>query len=362
MTTNQRHTAVVCGLGASLPPVSLSNEDVVREGRLGVTDGWIRERTGIEYRRRVTPGISTGDLATAASRAATASAGGPPADAVLLATTTPDRHCPATAPEIAQRLGLGLVPAFDLAAVCSGFVYAVAVADALMATGLCQRPLVVAAETYSTITDPQDRDTAAIFGDGAGAVLLRRGDPTEAGALRAVDLGSDGARGDLIEIAAGGSRRPASTAREERRPWYLRMEGRVVFLHAVRRMTESARRALERADWPVDSVEAFIGHQANQRILDSVAEQIGIAPQRNFGNIRVVGNTAAASIPLAFAATASQAVVRPGARTVMTAFGGGLTWGSLALTWPAVQPCELGPELREDTRALTSVPRFIRSK
>ncbi|MDT0321626.1 beta-ketoacyl-ACP synthase III [Streptomyces millisiae] len=331
-------TATVCGIGASLPPDVLSNDDVAREGALDVTDEWIRARTGIARRHRAGTGVATGDLATAAGRAAIESAAGTPPDLVLVATTTPDRRCPATAPEVAHRLGLGTVPAFDLAAVCSGFVYALTVATGLVRAGTCARPLVIGAETYSTIVDPRDRNTAILFGDGAGAVLLRGGEPTEPGAVLATDLGADGSGGDLISIAAGGSRAPATTASAARDHRYLRMRGREVYALAVRQMTRSSHAVLRQAGWPASSVGAFIGHQANQRILDAVGERLGIAPRHRFGNIQDVGNTAAASVPLALADTAARGLVRPGTRTLLTAFGGGLTWGTVALGWPAAIP------------------------
>jgi 3-oxoacyl-[acyl-carrier-protein] synthase III len=338
-------TAVIHGIGTCLPPRVLSNEDVRRRGVLDTTDEWIRSRTGILRRRAADDATSTGDLAVAAGRAAQASARAR-ADLVLVATTTPDRRCPATAPEVAHRLGLGTVPAFDLAAVCSGFVYGVTVATALVRTGVCARPLVIGAEKYSSIIDPLDRDTAVIFGDGAAAVLLRAGDRGEPGAVAAVDWGSDGEGSDLIAIAAGGCRRPDTSRRLCREDRYFRMSGREVYGQAVRRMTESSLAVLEQAGWHPDGVGAFIGHQANQRILDSVADRVGIARRYRFGNIREVGNTAAASIPLALADTARRKLVRPGTRTLLTAFGGGLTWGSLAMSWPSALPWAHDPEPR----------------
>ncbi|KIZ16187.1 beta-ketoacyl-ACP synthase III [Streptomyces natalensis] len=344
-------TAVIRGIGSCLPPQVLSNEDVKRRGVLDTTDEWIRTRTGIARRRAAEEHTSTGDLAVAAGRAAQESAHAR-ADLLLLATTTPDRRCPATAPEVAYRLGLGAVPAFDLSAVCSGFVYAVTVATALVRTGVCTRPLVIGAETYSRIIDPLDRDTAVIFGDGAGAVLLEAGDRAEPGAIAAVDWGSDGSGSDLIAIAAGGSRRPDTSPRLCREDRYFRMSGRAVYGHAVRRMTDSSLAVLARAGWRPGTVGAFIGHQANKRILDSVADRVGIAPRFRHGNIRDVGNTAAASIPLALADTAARHRVQPGTRTLLTAFGGGLTWGSVALSWPAARPRSSEPEPR-DARSTT---------
>ncbi|MCB5908835.1 beta-ketoacyl-ACP synthase III [Streptomyces pinistramenti] len=338
-------TAVINGLGSCLPPRVLTNDDVRRRGVLDTSDAWIRSRTGIARRRAADDDISTGDLAVAAGRAAQESAAAR-ADLVLVATTTPDRRCPATAPEVADRLGLGTVPAFDLSAVCSGFLYGLVVATALIRTGVCTRPLVIGAETYSRIIDPLDRDTAVIFGDGAGAVLLRAGDRAEPGALAGTDWGADGTGADLIAITAGGARQPDPAHRMSREERYFRMRGREVYGQAVRRMTESSRAVLAKAGWPPASVGAFIGHQANQRILDSVADRVGIPPRHCYGNLHDVGNTAAASIPLALADTAAHRRVRPGTPTLLTAFGGGLTWASAAMTWPAARPCDRPPEPR----------------
>ncbi|MBK3578925.1 beta-ketoacyl-ACP synthase 3 [Streptomyces sp. MBT65] len=337
--------AVITGLGASLPPDRISNEQLVREG-LDTSDAWIRTRTGIHSRHRVRPGTTTGDLATAAARGALESAGVHDAGLLILATTTPDRRCPATAPELAARLGMTGTPAFDLAAVCSGFVYAAAVASAVLMAGAYDSVLLVAAETYSTIVDPRDRETAVIFGDGAGAAYLTRGDQQDPGALVHFDLGSDGTGSDLITIPAGGSSSPYTDEPPPRQDRYFRMRGREVYARAVRQMADSSRTVLDRAGWTVDSVEAFVAHQANQRILDSVADRLGIPPERCHGNLREVGNTAAASLPLALADTAARGAVAPGARTLLTAFGGGLTWGSIAMTWPEAKPVRHAPAAR----------------
>ncbi|GAA3004626.1 beta-ketoacyl-ACP synthase III [Kitasatospora albolonga] len=367
-----RRTAVIAAVGTALPPRVVTNGQVIARGGLDSTDAWITSRTGIHRRRLAGPGTSTGDLATAAARAAldaaadrapvgtasgraTLGAGPVPStapgpDLLLLATTTPDRPCPATAPEVAHRLGLGPVPAFDLAAVCSGFLYALTVANALVSSGGCRTPLVVAAEKYSAIVDPFDRDTAPLFGDGAAAVLLRPGTPDEPGAVLASDWGSDGGGSGLITVEAGGTRLPAADRlpREQR---HFRMSGRQVYAHAVRRMASSSAAALTATGWRASDVRAFIGHQANQRILDAVADRVGIAPAHRFGNIGELGNTAGASIPLALADALARGRCAPGAPTLLTAFGGGLTWASVTLRWPdapvrAVEPPDPAPSDR----------------
>ncbi|MFJ8387757.1 beta-ketoacyl-ACP synthase III [Streptomyces sp. NPDC094438] len=331
-------TAVVTGIGSCLPDHTLSNDDIITAGALSTSDDWIRTRTGIVHRRRIAPGQATSDLATAAGAAALASAGNPAVDLVVLATSTPDHPCPATAPRVAHRLGLGSVPAFDIAAVCSGFLYALATATATIRGGLSRTCLVIGADTYSAIINPRDRETAALFGDGAGAAVLSRGTPDTPGAILAADLGSDGGNHDLITIPAGGSRHPHHQPPPGPDSHYFHMRGREVYAHAVRHMTCSAQRVLTTAGWAPDTTRAFIGHQANQRILDSVADRLGLPPEHRFGNIRRLGNTAAASIPLVLADPATHHALRPGDRTVLTAFGGGLTWASVALTWPAATP------------------------
>ncbi|MGV9390414.1 beta-ketoacyl-ACP synthase III [Streptomyces olivaceus] len=314
--------AVLAGLGTCLPERTVTNDDLAE--RLDTSHEWIYGRTGIASRRIAAEGTSTGDLATAAAGNALASAGRTSCDLVVVATTTPDRACPATAPAVARALGLSGAAAFDLAAVCSGFVYALSTASAMIAAGTCRSALVIGADLYSTITDPDDRGTAIIFGDGAGAVFLESGSRTDPGAVLHHDLGSDGDGRDLITVAPG-----------ER---YLSMRGREVYVQAVPGMTDSALRVLKEAGWDAEDVDAFVGHQANIRILASVAKRLGLPEERVITNIEEVGNTAAASIPLALAHGVREGRVTRGDRLLLTAFGGGLTWGSTALTWSGAQP------------------------
>lgn len=323
------HAAVVAGLGGWLPPTVVTNEELTQ--RLGVDDDWIRTRTGIEQRRVVTKGEATSDLAVEAGRRALASAGMTRVDALVLATSTPDRSCPATAPAVAARLGLAGIAAFDVAAVCTGFVYALAAAAGLLATGTAGSALVIGADAFSTIVDPDDRATSAVFGDGGGAVVLRAGAAGEAGALHAFHLGSDGDRSDLIGVPGSGSRRSVEEA-----DGYLRMQGQAVFTQAVRRMAESVRATAALAGWPVERIDRFVLHQANARILAAVARSLGVPAERFVSNIDRVGNTVAASVPLALADAAGAGHLRPGDRVVLAGFGGGLTWGSAALVWPRV--------------------------
>ncbi|MER6957936.1 MULTISPECIES: beta-ketoacyl-ACP synthase III [unclassified Streptomyces] len=328
--------AVLCGLAGYVPPRVVTNEHLAR--RLDIDEAWIRTRTGIRRRHVVETGQATSDLAVEAGRRALASAGTDTVDAVVVATATPDHTCPATAPAVAARLGLTGAAAFDVGAVCTGFVYGLASAAGLIAAGVSQRVLLIGADAYSTIVDPLDRANAIIFGDGAGAVVLRAGHRAEPGAVGHFDLHSDGAHEDLIMVAAGGSRqrsRPGEPSREER---HFRMRGKEVYRHAVTRMAESARAALDRAGWKIDDVDHFVPHQANLRILHSVADDLGLPRERCVTHVESVGNTGAASIPLALSDTAARGIVRPGDRLLLTAFGGGLTWGSCLLTWPSSLP------------------------
>ncbi|MFK4098786.1 beta-ketoacyl-ACP synthase III [Streptomyces sp. NPDC019531] len=328
--------AVLCGLAGWVPPRVVTNDELA--ARLDTDDAWIRTRTGIRRRHVAGPGQATSDLAVEAGRLALDSSGGGPADTVIVTTTTPDRPCPATAPVVAGRLGLAGAAAFDVGAVCTGFVYGLATAAGLIASGVARRVLLIGADTYSTIVDPLDRTNAIIFGDGAGAVVLRAGDPDEPGAVGPFDLGSDGAHEDLITVAAGGSRQRSTGAEPTHAERHFAMRGKEVYRHAVTRMAASARTVLSGAGWKTDDVDHFVPHQANLRILHSVADDLGLPRERCVANVDTVGNTGAASIPLALADAVAGQRIRPGDRLLLTAFGGGLTWGSCLTTWPSLAP------------------------
>jgi len=319
--------AVLEATGSALPPRVVTNA-MLAEG-LDTSDEWIRSRTGIRTRHQVDPGTATSDLAVEAGRCALARAAGP-VDMLILATTTPDHPCPGTAPEVAARLGLGTVAAFDVSAVCSGFVYALAMAAGAIAAGVAGRVLVIGAETFSLILDPADRTTSVIFGDGAGAFVLRAGQDGEPGMFTGFDLGSDGTLKDLIIVPGGGARERSGGAAGP----YFAMRGKDVFANAVTRMADSAAAVLKETGWTAGSVDWFIGHQANSRILYAVAGLLGVDRDRVVLNLDRVGNTSAASIPLAVADALAANRLKPGDRVLMSAFGGGLTWGSTALVWP----------------------------
>ncbi|GAA2462000.1 beta-ketoacyl-ACP synthase III [Streptomyces mauvecolor] len=333
--------AVLCGLGSWLPPAVVTNQDL--EAELDTTDEWVRSRTGISRRHVAARDTATSDLAVEAGARALKSAGSDPVDAVVVATTTPDHSCPATAPSVAARLGLGTVAAFDVAAVCTGFLYGLATAAGLIATHTAERVLVIGADKFSGILDPHDRSTRAIFGDGAGAAVLRAGDAAEAGALGPLVLASDGTGSDLICVRSGGSREPwhTSTTPESKAvpsplgpDPYFRMNGKAVFRNAVERMVESSRTAAGRAGWAVEDIDLFVAHQANLRIMHAVADRLPVPRPRCHVHLDRVGNTAAASLPLALDDAAVSGRLAAGDRVLLTAFGGGLTWGACALRWP----------------------------
>ncbi|WP_327327362.1 ketoacyl-ACP synthase III [Streptomyces sp. NBC_01210] len=324
--------AVLTGIGGCLPPRAVSNEEIAAAS--GGSDEWIQSRTGIRQRYFAAPGTATSDLAVGAGEQALKSSGDPYVDTVVVATSTPDRPCPATAPTVATRLALSGAAAFDISAVCTGFIYGLANAAGLIASGSSTRALVIGADTFSSILDPTDRTTSAIFGDGAGAVVLRAGEPDEPGAIGPFDLGSDGEGRDLITVRADGSEQRLTGLPAEAADRYFAMAGKEVFRHAVQRMAKSSTTALDRAGWRRSDVDWLVAHQANARILNRLADELDIPRERAVSNIAEVGNTAAASIPLALHHAHATGMLRPGDQILLTAFGGGLTWGSSVLTWP----------------------------
>lgn len=312
---------MVCGVGAALPPHIVSNADLT--ARLETTDEWIRSRTGIIQRHVAGADLSTTDLAVRAGARALADSEPVIVEALVVATTTPDRCCPATAPVVATRLGLTGIPAYDLAAGCTGFLYALATAAGLVAAGTAGTVLIIGADRLAALPDPEDRTTVPLFGDGAGAVVLRHGSADEAGALGPVVLGSDGTGAGLIRAS---------------RPGALHMEGGEVFRRAVDHMSTASRQATAAAGWELGDIDRLVPHQANSRITAFVARRLGVPEDRQLSNIAETGNTGAASIPLLLARSAADGRLKPGHRTLLTAFGAGLTWGATTLTWPRLTP------------------------
>ena len=318
----------IAGLGARLPDRVVTNDDLAEV--LDTSDEWIRTRTGIRERHVAAPEEATSDLATAAARDALRDAGLAATDlaAVIVATTSPDHQVAATAPLVASALGV-TAPAFDLNAACSGFVYALRVASGMVATG-DGAVLVIGAETLTRIADPEDRSTAVLFGDGAGAVVLVPDDDARLGPF---SLGADGEGASMLWTPSGGTRRPFDAEVLADRSHYLSMRGGDVYRNAVVRMADSAREVLAQAGLEVADVDLLVGHQANVRILDAVAARLGLPTELSHISVDRHGNTSAASIPLALVDARAQGKLRDGATVLLAAFGAGLTWGACLLTW-----------------------------
>ncbi len=324
------------GWGKAVPERVLTNDDLA--ALVDTSDEWIRKRTGIAERRIAGEGETTFTLALQAAQAALDVADMDPAhvELVIVATITPDHAFPATACLLQDALGADGAAAFDLSAGCSGFVYGMSVAAGMLTAGLYRNALVVGAETLSRIVDWTDRGTCVLFGDGAGAVVLRASDAP--GGILASVLGADGSGGDLLTLPAGGSAQPATAETVEARLHFLRMDGRQVFRFATRIMPEAARQVLDRAGLSVEDVHLFIPHQANDRILQAAAKGLGVPPQRLFSNLKYYGNTSAASIPIALCEAIEQGLVRRGDVIVCVGFGAGLTWAAAAIRWSLPLP------------------------
>jgi 3-oxoacyl-[acyl-carrier-protein] synthase-3 len=323
--------AAISGWGTALPDLRLTNADL--EQLVDTSDQWIVERTGISERRIAAQGESTASLATEAGAAAIKNAGVTP-DAIgllVVATATTEQLIPHTGAFVGDGLGLHC-GSFDLNAGCAGFVYELVVGASMLTAGNLDHVLLIGAETLSRVTDPTDRGTCILFGDGAAAVVLSAS-PDDGPGLLAWDLGCDGSAAGLLEIPAGGSRRPVSAETVANREHYLRMNGQEVFRRAVRIVVESATNALTNADVSVDDVTWFAPHQANVRIIEAAGNRLGIPAERTLVNIDRYGNTSAASIPLVLAEAADDGRLQPGDLVLLSGFGAGLTWGSALLRW-----------------------------
>ena len=311
------------GCGAYLPDRVLSNDDLA--GRIDTSDEWIRTRTGIGQRHVAADDELTSDLACAASRQAleTAGVGAADLDLIVLATSTPDNTFPATATKLQARLGMTGGIAFDVQAVCAGFVCALSVADSMIRSGGADTALIVGAETYSRILDWDDRQTCVLFGDGAGAAVLRAetgaGETADRGVL-AVRMRSDGRHYQALYVDGGVSSTQTSG--------HLRMQGREVFRHAVANLAEIAGEAMDAAGVGADEVDWLVPHQANRRIIDATGKKLGIPAEKTIVTVERHANTSSASIPLALAAGIDDGRIAPGDLLVMEAIGGGLVWGA----------------------------------
>lgn len=329
--------AAITGWGMAVPSRVVTNGDLARDVP-GVDEGWILRRSGIRERRVAGPSETTASLATDAARRALTSAGRTPeeVDLVVVATCTPDRLIPATAPVVQAALGATGAGAFDVNAACAGFLTALAAADAMVRASSVRCGVVIGAEVLSRFVDWSDPKTSVLFADGAGAVVLERSD-TPAGLL-SIDLGSDGSGASLIEIPAGGSARPTSPETLAAGEHAIRMNGPEVYRAAVRVMAGAAERAAFVAGMRVTDADLVILHQANQRIIDEVGERLALPRERVFSNVARYGNTSAASVPIALCEAADAGLVSPGSRLILSVVGAGLTWASGVLLWTAATP------------------------
>lgn len=319
--------AIVRGVGHYLPKRVVENAEF--EKTLDTTDEWIRSRSGIERRHFAAEGETTSSMATAAARAALDRAGLEPGDidAIIVATSTADLTFPSAATMVQEKLGMSAGFAFDLQAVCAGFVYALANANALIVSQQARRVLVIGAETFSRIMDWTDRSTCVLFGDGAGALVLEAGDgngTSEDRGILATDLNSDGRYRDLLYVDGG-----VSTGETG----HLRMQGNQVFRHAVEKLAATAETALTKAGLTTGDIDWIVPHQANIRIIQGTAKKLGLPMERVVVTVQDHGNTSAASIPLALSVGCERGQIKPGDLVVTEAIGGGLAWGAVILRW-----------------------------
>ncbi len=316
--------SVLVGTGSALPKNCVSNAELAE--RVDTSDEWIRERTGITQRYLADENETTGSLATIAAQAALDDAGITIADIdlIVLATATPDNTFPATATQVQHRLGGKGFPAFDVAAVCSGFLYALSTADAMIRSGMARRAIVIGAETFSRILDWEDRTTCVLFGDGAGAFVIEAQDVEEGGAgIIASRLHADGEHGEMLYVDGG----PSTTGEVGK----LRMKGREVFRHAVTNLSSVLREVLEEAGCQPEDIDWIVPHQANLRILDATARKLGLSMDQVVVTVDRHANTSAASVPLAYDVAKKDGRIKKGDLVMLEAMGGGFTWGASLL-------------------------------
>jgi len=317
----------VAGCGAYLHERVITNRELA--GRLDTSDEWIRQRTGIGERRVAAPGELTSDLAVRAAERALASAGmnGSDLDLLVLATATPDNTFPATAAKVQARLGMVRGAAFDVQAVCAGFIFALSVADNALRLGQARTALVIGAETFSRILDWEDRGTCVLFGDGAGALVLKSVSESSPNGrfILSNHLHSDGRQYDILYVDGG----PSST----RASGFLRMQGREVFRQAVQRLSQVIDEALRANDLTAADIDWLVPHQANSRIIDAMGRKLGLPPDKVVMTIEQHANTSAASIPLALETAVDDGRIKPGHLVLMEALGGGLSWGASLVRW-----------------------------
>lgn len=326
----------IIGTGSYLPEKVLTNEELSKI--VDTSDEWITTRTGIRERRIASAEQSTSDLATEAAKKAMADAGVQPEeiDLIVVATVTPDMFFPSTACIVQRKIGASKAVCFDISAACSGFLYALQVARHFLNAGSRATALVIGAEKLSSLVNWQDRNTCVLFGDGAGAVVIRRAEESETnapGRVLSTVMGSDGNLVDLLKVPGGGSACPITPENAASRPNTIHMEGRETFKHAVTRMCQASEQALEMAGLTKEDIAMVIPHQANARIITAIAERLGLPPEKTFVNVDKYGNTSAATIPVALDEASRQGRIQRGDVVLLVAFGGGFTWASSVLRW-----------------------------
>ena len=325
-------TAVgILGIGSYVPERVVTNHDLTKT--IDTSDEWIIERTGIRERHIVGEGEATSDMATRAAERALQDAGisAEELDLIIVATVSPDMAFPSTACLVQDNLKATKAAAFDLTAVCTGFIYGLVTASAFIQAGTYKKILVIGAEALSKITDWEDRNTAILFGDGAGAVVL--GETKPGHGILGTYLGAEGAGGDLLKLPAGGSRQPASAETIEKRLHFTHMDGNEVFKFAIKVMGEAANKALENAGLTKENVDLLVPHQANLRIIQSAAKRLNLPMDRVVVNVDKYGNTSAASVPIALDEAVKSGRIKNGDTLVLVGFGGGLTWGASVIKW-----------------------------
>jgi 3-oxoacyl-[acyl-carrier-protein] synthase-3 len=322
----------ITGIGSRAPERVMTNDELAQ--MVDTSDEWIVERTGIRERRVAAPDEAMSDLALPASLEALEQAGvkASDLDLIVVATVTPDMFFPSTGAILADRLGAKDAAAYDLSAGCTGFVYAIAQAHGMVASGLADQALVVGGDVLSRIVDWEDRSTCVLFGDGAGAVVLER---VSDGGFLGFELGADGSGGPQLYMPAGGSRQPATAESIAARQHFAKMNGREVFKFATRVLVDSAEKVLHECDVAVGDVDVYVPHQANVRIIDYARKKLGISEDRTVVNVDRFGNTSSGSIPLALADAKADGRLVPGEMVLMTGMGAGLTWGSALIEWTA---------------------------
>ena len=324
-------TCSISGVGSYVPAKVLTNAELAR--MIETTDEWITTRTGIKERRIAAKNEFTSDLATQAALRAMRRAGvtADQVDLIIVATATPDMPFPSTACLVQRKIGAHRAAAFDLEAACSGFVYALEIGQQFIMSRTYDTVLVIGAEKLSSIVDWKDRNTCVLFGDGAGAAVLQNR-PNSHGLLTAV-MGADGRKSDLLFMAGGGSRCPASAESVAARMHYLRMDGKETFKNAVQAMQTAAEEALRRCEIDISRIKCIIPHQANLRIIEAVGERLGARPEQLFVNVQKYGNTSAASVAIALDEAVSSGQIQRGDLILLVVFGAGLTWGAAVIEW-----------------------------